>query len=62
MQEECILEEEYEFGVLCGGRRYKRQRTRDEKGELRRDPEGREPCVLVQTMEISYIGGGEEEF
>jgi hypothetical protein len=47
IQEEGILEEDYNFGVLCQGRRYKRQKTRDEKGDSCNELEGREPCTIV---------------
>jgi hypothetical protein len=61
MQEDGIPEEEYDFGELQRGRRYKRKKTRVEKGEPHSDPEGREPCTLVWIVEIPYIGGEEEE-
>jgi hypothetical protein len=47
MQEEGIPEEEYDFGVLCGGRRYKSQNTRAKKGESHSETEGRKPCIIV---------------
>jgi hypothetical protein len=62
MQEEGIPKEEYEFGKLERGRRYKRKNIVDAKGELCSEPKGRELCALVRIMEIPYIGGEEEEF
>jgi hypothetical protein len=47
MQEEGIPEEEYKFGVLHRGRRYKRKNTGAGKGESHSEPEGREPCTIV---------------
>jgi hypothetical protein len=59
---EVVSKEEDEFGVLCSGRRYKRQNTRDEKGESCIDLEWRGPCAIVQIVEIAHIKGEEEEF
>jgi hypothetical protein len=47
MEEEGIPEEDYEFGELSRGRRYKRKNIGDEKGGPHSEPEGREPCTLV---------------
>jgi hypothetical protein len=47
MQEDVILEEEYEFIELRKGMRYKMQKIRDKKGELCSEPKGRKPCTLV---------------
>jgi len=47
MQEYGIPEEKYEFGELCRGRRYKKQKTGDEKGEPQSDIEGRDPFSLL---------------
>jgi hypothetical protein len=41
LQEEDILEKEYEFGLFHGGSRYKRKNTRIEKGESFNDPKRR---------------------
>jgi hypothetical protein len=57
-----IPEEENRFEVLHGVRRYNRKNTEDEKGESHNEPKGREPCAIVQIVEIPYIGGEEEEF
>jgi hypothetical protein len=45
---------------MCSGRRYKTMKTRDEKGRSHSEPEGREPCAIVQIIEIPYIEGEEE--
>jgi len=47
MQEGSILEEEYDFGELHGGRRYKRQKTGAGREEHQSEPKEREPCTLV---------------
>jgi hypothetical protein len=59
---EFVSEEEYEFGVLCSGRRYKRRKTRVEKGESCSEPEWRGPCATIQILEIPHIKGEEDEF
>jgi hypothetical protein len=46
MQEDGIPEEQYEFGELHRGRRYKRQKIGAHKGDSHSEPKGREPCVL----------------
>jgi hypothetical protein len=45
--EEGLLEEEEEFGELRRGRRYKRRKTRVEKGEPHNEPEGRGPFEII---------------
>ena len=62
MQEGSIPEEEYEFGVLHEGRKYKRKNPGAEKRESRSNIERREPCKTIQIVEIPYIGGEEEDF
>jgi len=47
---------------LRGGRRYKRKKNRVGKGESQNKSEGREPCTIVQIVEIPFIGGEEEEY
>jgi hypothetical protein len=59
--EEGVSEEEDEFGVLHSGRRYKRLKTGAEKGESHSEFERREPCTIVQIIEIPHIEGEEED-
>jgi hypothetical protein len=59
--EEGISEEEDEFGVMSNGRRYMRLKTRAKKGDLRNEFERREPCAIVQIVEILHIKGEEED-
>jgi hypothetical protein len=59
--EEGITEEEDEFGLLHGERRYKRKKTGVEKGESRSEPKGIEPYAIVQIVDIPHIRGEEEE-
>ena len=44
MQEGSIPEEEYDFGELCEGRRYKRKNTRDGREEKHSEEKENEPC------------------
>jgi hypothetical protein len=44
---EVVSEEEYEFGLLRSGRRYKMMNNGVEKGESNNEPMGREPCAIV---------------
>jgi hypothetical protein len=62
MQECNIPGEEYDFGELRRGRRYKRQKIGAGREEQHSEPKEREPCALVRIIEISYIGGEEEGF
>jgi len=59
--EEGILEEEDEFGVMCSGRRYKRLKFGDEKGESCNEYESREHCTIVQIIEILHTEGEEDD-
>jgi hypothetical protein len=61
MQEGNTLEEDYEFGDLREGRRYKRKKNRVGREDPHSEPEVWEPCAQVQIVEIPYNGGGEED-
>jgi len=52
MQEGSTLEVDYEFGEFLGGRRYKRQKAGARREETHSEPEVREPCAQVQSVEI----------
>jgi len=58
---ESISEKEDKFGVLCSGRRYKRLKTRVEKGDPHSELERKEPCAIVHIVEIMYIERDEED-
>ena len=60
--EEGVSEEEYEFGVICSGRRYKRLNMEVYKGESHSEFERREPCVIVQIIKILHLEGEEENY
>jgi hypothetical protein len=47
--------------IFLTGRRYKRRKTRDEKGDSCSELEGRGPCTIVQIVEVPHIRGEEEE-
>jgi hypothetical protein len=47
MQEGSIPEEEYDFGELHGGRRYKRQKTGVGREEKHNELKESEPCAQV---------------
>ena len=59
--EEGVSKEEYDFGVLCSGRRYKRLKIGAEEGEPCSECERREPSTIVQIVEISCTEGEEED-
>jgi hypothetical protein len=47
MQDGSTPEEDYEFGKLCGGRRYKRKKTGVGREDLHSELEVPKPCAHV---------------